>query len=90
MTPPSFCPVCHRSLDAAFAVPKESVQPKDGDYSVCAYCGAMLRFSGDLSLRIAADSELEDVKKQQPRLFVLLVNASNLISVIGNRKTTRV
>jgi hypothetical protein len=42
------CPVCRAQLDAA-SDPEGDATPKPGDYSVCAYCVAVLRFVVDPS-----------------------------------------
>ena len=41
----SKCPTCSHLLDAATGEAGET--PKNGDFSVCFYCGEILRFKGE-------------------------------------------
>lgn len=50
------CLHCHGSLDAATCVHDE-VRPKDGDLTMCIYCGHLMAFTADLSLRELNDEE---------------------------------
>jgi hypothetical protein len=53
------CPCCSRVLDA-FTTVGHKHQPKAGDFSVCAYCGAILRFGpGCLMFLLATDDDLK-------------------------------
>lgn len=58
------CPTCNRTLDAATNAESGADMPGPGDFSVCFYCGELLRFV-DSGLRLA--SQLELVKELEPR-----------------------
>ena len=62
---PLHCPACNEMVDAADCVDEGPEAPKPGDYSVCAYCGAFLRFDiaagRRLSLRELADEEFAEL-----------------------------
>ncbi len=49
------CPACGATLDAV----RGQGRPKEGDWNVCAYCLAPLRFRQDLTSRRATIEELE-------------------------------
>jgi hypothetical protein len=83
---PHTCPACRTTLNAATFVSREKTKPDEGDYSVCIKCGALLRFTDNLSLRFAEDAELENFKAAQPREFHTLITAS---LIIARRRTTR-
>jgi hypothetical protein len=80
------CPVCSNQRGGLAPVLQRGA-PSEGDFSLCLYCGAMLRFTRNLSLRLAADDELKEFKEKQPKLFHVLITASN---VFARRKTARV
>lgn len=53
------CPSCEKKLNAATAVFFPKVKPRDGDLSVCFYCGQLLRFD---SVGILHKLEPEELK----------------------------
>jgi hypothetical protein len=52
----SNCPECGYSIDAATGINGER-GPQNGDVSLCAKCGAISIFNGDLSLRKPSERE---------------------------------
>lgn len=50
---PCPCPRCDRVIDAASG----PTRPRKDDVSICIYCGAMLFFNEDLTLREATPEE---------------------------------
>ena len=60
----NLCPNCKEKLDAATAVSHES-RPKEGDLSVCFYCGQLLKFSSDGSLLPLEENELKMLTNQE-------------------------
>jgi hypothetical protein len=54
--PLSLCAACGAPNDGAAA--KDDAVPKDGDVSICAYCGHLAIFRTDLSLRAITAAEL--------------------------------
>lgn len=72
------CPGCGEILDEGMEINGSGVEPRPGDWSVCAYCSAVLVFVGDsgaLGLRFAAGDELilalADPKVRQARRVTL-------------------
>ena len=55
--PPPACPECESVLDAA-TINEDGAVPSPGDWSVCFECGAILRFTDDLRMRLAEDTDL--------------------------------
>jgi len=74
------CPACRRIVDATTSVTEKGVKPCEGDYLVCVYCGAMLRFSEDQSLRLADDHELKELMRLEPQFFRLLIISSQMLN----------
>lgn len=54
------CPTCGRKLDGVTSInrPNEPVAPTAGDVTVCAYCGAVLRFTAALGFETVSDDEV--------------------------------
>lgn len=57
--PEARCPACEAPLDAGFTS-EEDRRPVEGDYTVCLYCTAVLRFNENHSLRLATSEEVEE------------------------------
>lgn len=79
------CPSCGAVLDAATAIDGSSKRPKTGDFSVCVYCGAALRWDepspSTIGLRVATQvdlDELDDEMAFQFRRACALVRANLL------------
>src|SRR5574340_772497 len=60
-TPASQCPVCKKNLDAASATVNRG--PRPGDFSICLYCQAWLRYNDDLSLRLLNEEDIKKIPK---------------------------
>jgi hypothetical protein len=59
------CPVCSRALDSASNLTGER-KPTAGDYTICMYCFAVLRFDSDLHLvQVSQDEVPKDVREAQ-------------------------
>lgn len=52
--PPSQCPACKKVIDAATIASGKTEVPRPGDFTICIYCGEVLRFGPELEL-IQAD-----------------------------------
>jgi hypothetical protein len=63
--PPSPCPSCGQVLDGA-GDPWGLHRPKPGDFTVCIYCGAGLRYDRQMQLKVATDAE---VRRHAPADF---------------------
>jgi hypothetical protein len=64
-TPPQACPACGDRLDVATG----QGRPSPDDFTVCAYCGTLLRFGVALQLRIARPDETADADPELLRVF---------------------
>lgn len=60
----SKCPVCREVLDGATDFFKAHV-PEPGAVSVCGYCGQLLIFAEDLTVRIPTALELREIQASQ-------------------------
>jgi hypothetical protein len=59
-------------IDGATAVGATAPAPRSGDFTVCLYCGAMLRFVGedtDATLQVATPSELAELAANERQLI---------------------
>jgi hypothetical protein len=54
---PSACPSCGKVLDAATHPTADDIRPKVGDISICFYCGNLMAFGDELTLRKLTDAE---------------------------------
>jgi len=54
------CPCCSRDINAASSIDGDH-RPEPGDVSICGYCGAILEFNTDLSLKVASTDTLREV-----------------------------
>ena len=55
------CPDCLRRIEAASAADGTARVPSPGDFSVCCYCGAILRYAADMQLRRVEDDDRQDL-----------------------------
>lgn len=60
------CTGCDKVLDGATNTGQAAAPPKPGDFSVCAYCAAILRFEAG-ALREATASDLDELEPEQLR-----------------------
>jgi hypothetical protein len=58
VTPDSSCPQCGKRFDRASSVINDHARPSPGDFSLCIACGTVLRFTDDLSVRLATHDEV--------------------------------
>lgn len=59
----SVSPCCGRTLNDATAIEDPTLQPQPGDYSVCAYCSAWLRFGDGGLCRRLTGAEVRSLDK---------------------------
>lgn len=48
--PATACPQCRSEIDMATEIVAGQVSPREGDFTVCLYCGEILRFGPALEL----------------------------------------
>lgn len=68
-TPVNQCVRCKRKLDAVTGL--QSKVPKEGDFSVCGYCGQLMVFAADQKLRAATDLEMSEFRTTDPNSYIL-------------------
>lgn len=76
-TPASSCPSCGTTVDASTSVAGDHA-PSPGDVSICMYCGHLMAFADDLTLRPLTDKEMLEcagdmriLRAQRVRLAVM-------------------
>ena len=85
---PSRCPLCFSRLDASAGLQEDwtpetagLARNEPGDFTVCAYCGEMLRFRESLKLSVATDLDLVEAGEEtrlaleKAQLAVQVINA---------------
>lgn len=66
--PETNCPSCKHHIDAASGTGNEG--PKDGDISICFYCGEILKFRGEnITLDLITEEELLELKVLQEETY---------------------
>lgn len=55
------CPECGYGVDSATNAEDSTDAPRPGDFSICLYCGTILVFTEDLSLRKSAPEDYFDM-----------------------------
>lgn len=71
------CPTCKNTLDGFTEVDDDSRKPKDGDISICVYCGSINKYANDVKDLIKMDQDsLLSLEKECPEDFnkVLLIS----------------
>ena len=58
--PDCTCLSCHKVMDAAMSVHNDN-KPKDGDITVCMYCGHIMAFDADYKLVNLSDEQMREV-----------------------------
>jgi len=56
-----YCPSCKHELDAATSADDSPRELKKGDFSLCMYCGEILRFEENLKLKVANQDDMEEL-----------------------------
>ena len=70
------CPKCGKVIDQAADVDNENCAPKEGDISLCFYCGEILKFAKNpfgkgLAYTLPDKHELDDMLKDNPQIIQL-------------------
>jgi hypothetical protein len=63
------CTNCHKVVDAASGVGTDD-SPDPGDFTICIYCGHLMVFADDLTLRELTEDEMVDVAGDRRLLAV--------------------
>ena len=69
------CPECLERLDAATSTGLDPRGPRPGDFTICAFCGAKLRYTDALELRPVTEDELAAQSEALQRQLDLLSRA---------------
>jgi hypothetical protein len=60
------CPKCGKKLDAVATTIEDVANVEPGFIVLCFYCGSLLCYEDDLSIRMATPDEIAIVQKNQP------------------------
>jgi hypothetical protein len=72
------CEGCRKKLDAAAPLDKKG-GPQPGVFTVCVYCGNIMRFDAGLRLRTATPAEMLALEIEAPETYYLMQKAIALI-----------
>jgi hypothetical protein len=56
------CETCLHVLDGATAIDGSEIKVKEGDVSICFYCGQISVFTKEFNLRKITDEEMKELK----------------------------
>lgn len=74
------CPHCGAPLDAHVEGDGSyPLQPSEGDFSVCYYCGGVCVFDAELKLARASAQDLDSFHRDQPDDFYSMIKFSEKI-----------
>lgn len=63
------CPACSHPLNAATSITSNPNHPRPGDITVCFYCGEILTWREDLTLRVIEEHDLSPLSCIQRQLL---------------------
>ena len=72
------CPVCLELLDGASGFNTDNA-PKEGDISICIYCGEILIFNDDFSLSKANSYDILQFQHEAPDNYRALLAIQNYV-----------
>lgn len=59
------CPRCYYRMDANTALGGGEYNPRPDDFSLCLNCGLLMRFCGDMELRMATEDDESELDLTQ-------------------------
>ena len=74
--PASVCLNCGKRLNAAATMEDMNARPDPGDMTVCFYCGHLMAFADDLSMRELTDEEILDAGGNETILEIQKMRAA--------------
>lgn len=69
---PTACPACGYRLDAAMDAAGSDAAPGPGDFTVCFGCGAVLRYTDELGVRLVKEDEIDALYLVDPEQWRLI------------------
>jgi hypothetical protein len=76
-------PCCGKQVDSVTSIGEgKRFTPKPGDFTICVYCGAWLRFTADMKERIFEAEDILDLEAEQ---ISMMRKASGLVRSIKDR-----
>ncbi len=73
------CKFCGKKQDAHTEVHGEPVKPKQGDLSICLYCGTICLFDESLNLEPLTNAELDVLMLEDPDILAFAIKTQLLI-----------
>lgn len=77
--PPSQCKACGNELSASTSFQEH--QPKEGDFSICGYCGALCKYDKDLRLISVPRSEQNKLRVNHPDIWAGIEYARSVMGI---------
>lgn len=72
------CPVCKHELGENTSGKGENIKPKPGDFSLCLYCQAILKFTPEMKLRAVTKPEIIKLIEENPEMVIRLATAQTI------------
>lgn len=64
------CPSCFEQMDGATSINSDQTRyPRPGDFSICVYCGALLRYD-DVGVTLCSEEELNELDTSSRRMML--------------------
>lgn len=67
------CRTCNAILDDQTYFDDKTLKPKEGDFSVCAYCGTISTYDSEMNLQPLPSDELIKLNEEDPETFDKLI-----------------
>lgn len=67
--PPSPCPMCGAQMEGATGIGESGAGPFPGAWTICLYCGSILRFDDRLAVRLATADEVRALDEPSKKLL---------------------
>ncbi len=77
------CPSCREVLDGASCTSEQSVAPLPADFCFCLCCGAILRYTDEMQLKLCNEADMKDAMKEGIGEKLLMI--STLITPIAKK-----
>lgn len=87
-TPPSPCPYCGRVLDGATSLDTGIDKMPVGSFSVCAYCGHIMRLDEHMVLRKTTAKDFQELLSE-PEQMAKVIAASIVIQQVNGQRRHR-
>jgi len=83
--PENICSNCNNRIDAATTFEEVEALPKDGDISICAYCGQLGRYDGEMRVKKMNESEMYILYSKHPDVAEQVLKIQSIFAFISQK-----